>query len=155
MTFNLETETKIYNTIALRGIVIFPGTTASFEIGRKISINALKEAESTGDCLFLVTQHDPSVVEPKENDLLNIGTLARIVNSTPLKDGSYQVVVEGIKRVRRTETIINEDIIICGVEEISTRRISPFAQERVATKELFQVFSEYLNFISKPYGQIN
>ena len=154
MTFNLETETKIYNTIALRGIVIFPGTTASFEIGRKISINALKEAESTGDGLFLVTQHDPSVVEPKENDLLNIGTLARIVNSTPLKDGSYQVVVEGIKRVRRTETIINEDIIICGVEEISTRRISPFAQERIATKELFQVFSEYLNFISKPSDDI-
>ncbi len=154
MTFNIDTETKIFNTIALRGIVIFPGTTASFEIGRKISINALKEAEATGDFLFLVTQEDPSVTEPKETDLMQVGTLARVVNTTRLKDGSFQVVVEGIKRVKRTETIISDEIIVCGVEEISTRRVTPFAQERLAIKELFKVFSEYLNFISKPSDDV-
>ena len=154
MTFNTDTEIHILNTIALRGIVVFPGTTASFEIGRKISINALKAAESNDELLFLITQHDPSVTEPKEKDLMTIGTIARVVHSTKLKDGGYQVVVEGIKRVKRAETSINDVMIKCNVIEIPKRRISSFAQERIATKELFRVFSEYLNFINKPSEDI-
>ena len=43
MAYILETDTQVLNTIALRGIVVFPGTTTSFEIGRKTSINALKK----------------------------------------------------------------------------------------------------------------
>lgn len=154
MTFNTDIEIQILNTIALRGIVVFPGTTASFEIGRKISINALNAAEANGELLFLLTQHDPAVTEPKEKDLMTIGTVARIINSTQLKDGGYQVVVEGIYRAKRAETSINDEIIKCNVIDVPKRRISSFAQERIATKELFNVFSEYLNFITKPSEDI-
>ena len=99
MALILETETQILNTIALRGIVIFPGTTASFEIGRKISINALKNAEANDEPLFLVSQEDPAVNEPKASDLLKTGVVARISHTARLKDGTIQVVVEGIHRV--------------------------------------------------------
>ncbi len=154
MTFTLDTGTQIYNTIALRGIVIFPGTTASFEIGRKTSVNALKAAESDDGMLLLVPQHDPAITEPTEKDLMAIGVLARVVQSTRLKDGGYQVVVEGVKRVKRKETSISEDIIKCNVADVTTRAVPSFAKERIATKELFHVFSEYLNFLSKPSEDI-
>ena len=142
MAFTLETETKILNTIALRGIVIFPGTTASFEIGRKISINALKNAEVLDEPLFLVAQEDPSVTEPKSGDLMKIGVIARILHTARLKDGSIQVVVEGIRRAVRGETVINDEMITCAVEERSTRRTTSFTREKIATKELFEVFTE-------------
>ena len=39
-----EAEVQTYPTIALRGIVVFPGITTSFELGRKLSISSLKLA---------------------------------------------------------------------------------------------------------------
>ncbi len=154
MSLILETETKFLNTIALRGIVIFPGTTASFEIGRKISINALKKAELEDDVLFLVPQHDPAVTDPNEDDLMKTGVIARIVHSVRLKDGGFQVVVEGIRRAERNETIINEDVILCTVAEQKRRRTTSFTQEKIATKELYDIFSEYLNYVAKPSDEI-
>ena len=150
----LETETQILNAIALRGIIIFPGTTASFEIGRKISINALKNAEANDESLFLVAQHDPAVTEPTEDDLMNTGVIARILHSARLKDGTIQVVVEGVRRAERDLTKISDDCITCTVKEYSRRRTSSFTQERIATKELFEVFTEYLNYVSKPSEEI-
>lgn len=154
MSINFETETIYLNTIALRGIVIFPGTTASFEIGRKISINALKNAESNDEPLFLVPQHDPAVTDPTDGDLLKTGVVARVIHSTRLKDGGIQVVVEGIRRAERNETIINDDVILCSVTERKKHRTTTFTQEKIATKELYDIFSEYLNYVAKPSEEI-
>ncbi len=153
MTQTADTEIKLLNTIALRGIVIFPGTTASFEIGRKISINAFKNAESCGEPLFLVPQHDPSLVDITEDDLMQTGVIANIVHSVRLKDGGYQLVVEGVRRADRGATVITDDLISCSIAEYSGSNAS-FTQEKAATKELYQVFSEYLTFIPKPSDEI-
>lgn len=154
MAYILETNIQILNAIALRGIVIFPGTTASFEIGRKISINALKNAEASDEPLFLVPQDDPAVVEPTASDLMKTGVIARILHTSKLKDGTIQVVVEGIRRADRGETLITEDVISCEILERKARRTSSFTQERIATKELFEIFTEYLNYVSKPSEEI-
>ncbi len=154
MSFSLETETQLLNTIALRGIVIFPGTIASFEIGRKMSINALKNAESNDEPIFLVPQHDAAVTDPTEGDLLQTGVVARVLHSTRLKDGGIQVVVEGIRRCDRGETFITEDVILCSILERKRRRTTTFMEEKIATKELYDIFSEYLNYVSKPSDEI-
>ena len=154
MDLILDTENQILNTIALRGIVIFPGTTASFEIGRKISINALKNAETNDEPLFLIPQEDPAVTEPTSNDLMNTGVIARILHTSRLKDGGIQVVVEGIRRAHRGETLISDEVICCEVIEHKQKRTSSFTQERIATKQLFEIFTEYLNYISKPSEEI-
>ena len=154
MAYILETDTQVLNTIALRGIVVFPGTTTSFEIGRKASINALKNAEALDEPLFLVTQHDASIVAPTAGDLMRVGVVANIVHSARLNDGSIQVVVEGIRRADRGETHIDDECITCEVICDKPKRTSSFAQERIATKELFNVFSDYLNYVSKPTEEI-
>ena len=154
MATTLEIQTQILNTIALRGIVIFPGTTASFEIGRNMSVNALKNSLDNDGIIFLVPQYDPSVAEPTEKDLMSVGVVARILNSTRLKDGAYQVVVEGLMRVDRKKTVITEDLITCEVGEPQEQNASSKTRERLATKELYEVFSEYLNYVAKPSEDI-
>ena len=47
-----KTEVQIFNTIALRGIVIFPGITTSFELGRKMSVSSLKAASDQGELVY-------------------------------------------------------------------------------------------------------
>ncbi len=153
MTQTAETEIKMLNTIALRGIVVFPGTTASFEIGRKVSINALKNAELAGDPLFLIPQHDPALVEITDEDLMPTGVIANILHSVRLKDGGYQLVVEGVRRADRGITVISDDLIQCSVAEHNEPSTS-FTQEKHATKELYQVFSDYLTYIPKPSDEI-
>lgn len=154
MALILETETKTLNTIALRGIVVFPKTVSSFEIGRKISINALKNAQSADEPLFLVTQKDAAVSEPKASDLMNTGVVAKILHTKRLNDGAIQVVVEGIRRADRGETFISDDLISCEIINRKARRTSTFTEERASVKELFEIFTEYLNFVSKPSEDI-
>lgn len=154
MALILETETKTLNTIALRGIVVFPKTVSSFEIGRKISINALKNAQSADEPLFLVTQKDAAVSEPKASDLMNTGVVAKILHTKRLNDGAIQVVVEGIRRADRGETFISDDLISCEIINRKARRTSTFTEERTSVKELFEIFTEYLNFVSKPSEDI-
>ena len=47
---------KTLPTIALRGIVLFPHVITSFEIARKASIKALKQAQESGTELFLAAK---------------------------------------------------------------------------------------------------
>ncbi|MBR0231455.1 MAG: endopeptidase La [Clostridia bacterium] len=153
-TVETDTEKKLLNTIALRGIIIFPGTVASFEIARKSSVNAMKQCELDGTSVFLVAQYDASLIEPGENDLMKVGVIARIIHSAKVKDGGYQIVVEGITRADRGTTVITEDSILCAVSERRLRRMPTYTQERIASKRLYDVFSDYLQYVSKPSEEI-
>ena len=154
MAQNTETEVKYLNTIPLRGIIIFPGNTTSFEIGRKISINAMKEAEKNGGWIFLVAQEDASVIDPEEKDLMKVGVVSRIIHSMRLKDGSYQIIVEGLYRADRGDTFISDGVIKCLPIDRKPDVLPTYTQERVATKELFRIFSDYMYYIAKPSPEI-
>ena len=42
--------------LALRGLVVFPGTTVHFDVGREKSVAALQEAMAGDQTLFLISQ---------------------------------------------------------------------------------------------------
>ena len=44
--------------LALRGLVVFPKTVATFDVARKKSANALKAAMDSNRLIFVVTQKD-------------------------------------------------------------------------------------------------
>ena len=97
MAITLETEIQTLYTIALRGLVIFPCGTASFEIGRKKSVNAFKAAFKEGQDIFLVPQQDPSIPDPRPADLMNTGVIAKIDHFVPLNDGGLQIIEDGVE----------------------------------------------------------
>ena len=47
--------------VPLRGLVVFPEMVLHFDIGRKKSIAAVKDAMNMGSEIFLVCQKDPSI----------------------------------------------------------------------------------------------
>ncbi len=154
MDFTIDTETQILNTIALRGIIVFPNTTASFEIGRKISLEAFNKAYENGEPLFLIPQNDPAVSDPIEDDLMKTGVVAEIVHASELKNGSIQLIVKGLHRADRDATVISDDGITCSVRRPRIRSVPTYTRERMAEKELVEIFSEYLNYISKPSEEL-
>src|SRR5216110_134764 len=82
----------------IRDVVIFPYMMTPFVVGRESSIRALEEALASDKKIFLATQHDASVDEPKSNEIYQVGTVVNIVQSIKLPDGNIKVLVEGIER---------------------------------------------------------
>jgi len=82
----------------IRDVVIFPHMMTPFVVGRESSVRALDEALAGDKRIFLATQHDASVDEPKPNEIYQVGTVVNIVQSLKLPDGNIKVLVEGIER---------------------------------------------------------
>lgn len=89
--------------LALRGIVIYPGTTVHFEVSRKQSLKSLEEAMNNEQHIFLVSQIDPRVDNPVQEDLYPIGVNARILQMVKVGQGILRVYVEGISRASLQE----------------------------------------------------
>ncbi len=50
--------------------------------------------------IFLATQHDASIDEPKPNEIYSVGAIVNIVQSLKLPDGNIKVLVEGVERAK-------------------------------------------------------
>ena len=91
-------ESKKLPMMPIRDVVIFPYMMTPFVVGRESSVHALEEALAGDKKIFLATQHDASIDEPKPNDIFQVGTIVNIVQSLKLPDGNIKVLVEGIER---------------------------------------------------------
>lgn len=93
-------ENMEYPVLSLRDIVVFPDNSASLFVGRSMSLKAAKAAYQFGTPLALLTQKQSVVENPKEDDLYQIGTLARIKRFITMPDGTLNLAVEGIARIK-------------------------------------------------------
>src|SRR5215470_5718702 len=114
--------------VPIRDVVIFPFMMVPFVIGRASSVAALETALRGDKRIFLATQHDASVDNPKPGEIFPVGTIANVVQSLKLPDGNTKVLVEGIERARILQMNDDEGYIL------ATLRLSPFRS---------QVFSGY------------
>ena len=89
-----------YPVLALRDLVVLPGNSASLFVGRELSLAAADAAYKCNTPLVLVTQKNPQVEVPKKDDLYMIGITARIKRYTMMPDGTLNIAVEGINRIK-------------------------------------------------------
>ena len=64
--------------VPIRDVVIFPFMMVPFVIGRESSVQALESALHGDKRIFLATQHDATVDNPKPNELYQVGTISNI-----------------------------------------------------------------------------
>ncbi len=93
-------ETRKLPMMPIRDVVIFPFMMTPFVVGRESSVRALEEALAGDKRIFLATQHDPGVDEPKPDEIYQVGSIVNIVQSLKMPDGNIKVLVEGIERGR-------------------------------------------------------
>jgi ATP-dependent Lon protease len=100
LTSKEKSDTKRLPMMPIREVVIFPYMMTPFVVGRESSVRALEEAMAGDKKIFLATQHDASVDEPRPNEIYTVGTIVNIVQSLKLQDGNIKVLVEGMERAR-------------------------------------------------------
>lgn len=88
--------------LPLRNMLLFPCTLLPVSIGRKSSLSLIEAMENNG-CIGVFCQKDPSVEVPDIDDLHNIGTVARVVKSFKLPDGSRTAILQGYQKISLKE----------------------------------------------------
>lgn len=82
----------------LRDVVVFPGSVMPLFVGRAKSISAVFEAQKRDRQLFLVAQKSADQDDPEMSDIYGVGTLANVLQTLKLPDGTVKVLVEGLQR---------------------------------------------------------
>ncbi len=98
LTSKEKSDSRRLPMMPIRDVVIFPHMMTPFVVGRESSVRALEEALAGDKKIFLATQHDASVDEPRPDEIFAVGTMANIVQSLKQSDGNIKVLVEGVER---------------------------------------------------------
>jgi len=136
-------ELKRVPMMPVREMVIFPQMMTPFIVGRESSVRALEEALAGDKKIFLATQHDASVDDPKAKEIHQVGTLASIVQSVKLPDGNIRVLVEGAERAKVLQ-ISSEDGFFRANIRLMPGRLETSPQVEQTVSRVIQLFEQYV-----------
>jgi len=94
--------------LPLRNTVLFPGVVIPITVGRDKSIKAVNDAYKADKLVGVVSQKDSQVEEPTVSDLVNIGTVAKILKLIKMPDGGTTVIIQGKKRFKVDEITMED-----------------------------------------------
>jgi ATP-dependent Lon protease len=136
-------ESKKLPMMPIRDVVIFPYMMTPFVVGRESSVRALEEALAGDKKIFLATQHDASIDEPKPGDIFQVGTIVNIVQSLKLPDGNIKVLVEGIERGKILQIIDTEGFLQATVR-VARYATETNAQIEAGMQRVTSLFEQYV-----------
>src|SRR4051794_35018896 len=127
----------------IRDVVISPQSMPRLGGGRGRGGGAVKGALAADKKIFLATQHDASVDEPKPNEIYQVGTIVNIVQSLKLPDGNIKVLVEGVERGKILQIVDTEGFFHASV------RVAKYAVEATpvieqAMQRVTSLFEQYV-----------
>ena len=105
--------------LALRNAVLFPGAVFPITIGREKSIRLIEDAERANAYIGAVPQNDLSVEDPVREDLYSFGTVAKIVKTLEMPDGTVTAILQGYKRFELEDIFDHEPYLIGRVRYLS------------------------------------
>jgi ATP-dependent Lon protease len=136
---------ETYPLVALKNMVIFPRTRMTLAIAREKSVRAIEEAMMRPDrSLVTAAQRDPEIDDPQPKDIYSIGALVEITTMHRQPDGSLQVLLSGLRRIRIDDYVETEPFMrvsLTPLPEIQPRGAQADALVRHATN-LFERYAQ-------------
>src|SRR5919112_4446234 len=143
LTSKEKSDSKRLPMMPIRDVVIFPYMMTPFVVGRETSVRALEEALAGDKKIFLPTQHDASVDEPRPDEIYGVGTVANIVQSLKLPDGNIKVLVEGVERAKIVSVSEDEGFFRSVVRTFSWK-VESGSQLDALTSRVTSLFEQYV-----------
>lgn len=129
--------------LALRNAVIFPGAIYPITIGREKSMKLITDAFKSNSLIGAVPQNDVNVEDPGIRDLFPYGTVARIIKTFDMPDGTMSAVLQGFSRFVVGDLVSSEPYLRANVtyahdidvdkKKAEIRMIAESLKERAAT----------------------
>lgn len=128
-------KVHILPVLPLRGLPVFPDMIIHFDVGRDKSIAAIDKCMVENQLLFLLPQSDPDIEFPKPEELINIGTIARVKQVLRLSENDLRVLVEGVARGEVIQFISTEPHFECKVLE--TRSLMALSEKQFVAADSY------------------
>lgn len=141
----MENEILHLPMVALRGMTVMPGKTVHFDISRERSIQAVQEAMTGNQRIFLTAQKKIETDEPKMEDVYEVGTIAVIQQIAKLPRQIMRVMVTGETR-GILKQIEKEDPYLLAEAEVvdeSSFEIPDEMNAEAMARGLKDIFVEY------------
>ena len=145
-------ESQILNipVVALRGMTILPEMVVHFDVSRPRSVEAVKRAmQMKEQKIFLITQKEAGTENPRQEDLYEIGTMAKITQIAKISKQMIRVLVVGEKKAKLLELSEEKRFLEARIEECEDEDDVEKIHENVSANNLKQLFFEYISKVGK------
>ena len=112
---------KSLPAIVVRGTVPIPNNDFRIEVGRKVSLKALEEAEKNfGSYALVLIQKNPLIEEPTVDDIEAYGALVKVQMKIKLPNDAYKVKLQVISRIKIKEYFLTDPYFVVEYQEHET-----------------------------------
>ncbi|NLC12049.1 MAG: endopeptidase La, partial [Firmicutes bacterium] len=118
------------------------------DVGRERSVGALDEAMIQDNKILLVAQKEARIDEPGQEDIYQMGTVARIKQMLKLPGGTIRVLVEGLSRAKIIQYTAEDPFFKVEVEEVVDDDTKNSEIEALMRSVLYQ-FEQYIKLSKK------
>ncbi len=147
----------------VRDVVIFTDMLLPLFVGREKSVNAIEESITKDRYLFVATQIDPNIENPKAEEIYRIGTVSRILRMLKLPDGRVKALVQGIAKAKiarytRKRSVFRVKIDIIDEfesDEIDLEAEALMRNVRDYSEKILTLRGEYTNEVGSILGSID
>lgn len=107
--------------VVVRGQVPIPNNDYRLEIGRKLSLNAIAEAEKMyGSYCVILIQKNSLIDQPESKDVHPIGVLAKVAMKIKLPNGNFKVKFNLLSRMQVVDINQIDPFFLVDYQELDT-----------------------------------
>ncbi len=116
---NKEKLPKSLSILPLKNTVLFPGVVIPITATRNKSVKLIKASNKGDKLVGVVSQINHNVLDPKLEDINNIGTVAKILRVLQMPDGNLTIIIQGKKRFKIKKIISEKPFLKADIIEIN------------------------------------
>ena len=135
----LKDNAKVVPLIALRGLVVFPNTTITVDVGRPKSVRALEEALRRDGKLFFAAQKELINIDPSKEEIFDVGTVCDVLQKIDLPNNNVRLLIKGQYKAKVVEYLKENDYFSVAVEELENKN-----SDTIVTQALLRQARELL-----------
>ncbi len=102
--------------LPVRNTVLFPGVVVPVTVSRKKAIRLVKKVQKGDRMIGVVAQKNFQEEEPSTSSLFEVGTLAQILKTITMPDGSLTIIIQGRSRFKITEFLKEDPYISAKIQ---------------------------------------
>ena len=137
-----EEQAKEFPLIALRNMSILPGTVVPILVGRRKSMQVIRQSEIRNRCFGVVTQRDANVEDPGLSDLFTVGTIVEVSQIVELPTGELSAILRGRQRFSLQHLTMDDPYLMGRVHLLED--LAPAADKEEEYKVTVELIHERL-----------
>jgi ATP-dependent Lon protease len=111
-----EQEPLVLPVLPLKNTVVFPHVLVPLGVGRPRSLRLLEDLAPGDRTLAVAAQYDEEVEEASWEEVRHVGTIVRVQHLLKMPDGTMQLAVQGVERIRLIRPTSSAPYLVAEME---------------------------------------